>query len=170
VCGLSDGNVVCVTEGATTPMIRSAWPTDDATLWPGDLDGDGAADWCVTTADGPACGRKADRDVTTDGVPWGFAEDQQVEGSIATDGVLPDSAHGALADISGDGRADLCVLVDGNVECAISSGSSFGPRSVVLQLPAGTVPTALWLGDIDGDGKADPCVDDGTSITCAPSP
>ena len=170
VCGLADGNVVCATEGATTPMIRSAWPTDDATLWPGDLDGDGAADWCVTTADGPACGLEADRDVTTDGVPWGFAEDQQVEGSIATDGVLHDSARGALADISGDGRADLCVLVAGNVECAISSGSSFGPRSVVLQLPAGTAPTALWLGDIDGDGKADPCVDDGASITCAPSP
>lgn len=170
VCGLDGGSVVCVAKDATTPIVHSAWPAADATLWPGDLDGDGAADWCVTTNAGPACSLGADREVTTDGVPWGFAEDQQVEGSLATDGMLPDSAHAALADISGDGRADLCVLVSGNVECAISQGSSFGPRAVVLQLPDGATPDALWLGDIDGDGKADPCVDDGASITCAPSP
>jgi len=144
------------------------WPGAAMTLWPADLDGDGAVDWCTATPTGPACGLDADRAVTSEATPWGFSF-HGFEGTASIDGVV-DQVHGALADISGDGRADLCVVVGSAVECAVSQGHSFGPRFPVLMLAPGTQIQALWLGDLDGDGKADPCVDDGTSIICTLSP
>jgi LmbE family N-acetylglucosaminyl deacetylase len=170
VCGRSDTGFVCVAKGTTSPTIRSTWPLIDAPLWPGDLDSDGIADWCAATPLGPACGLSSDQAITTDGLAWGYAQTMIVEGSSASDGTIADTARGALADVSGDRRADLCVIVNHTVQCALSQGRGFGPRRTAMTLPAGTTPTALWLGDLDADGKADPCVDDGTSITCAISP
>lgn len=167
VCGIANGGVACAAEGEPA-ALRSTWPATGAAVWPADLDGDGAADWCVATDAGPACGLDADRGVTSDGTPWGFAF-HGVEGSAATDGTIADQVHGAVADISGDGRGDLCVALGSSVECAVSQGHAFGPRFSVLTLPA-TRAAALWLGDLDGDGKADPCVDDGTAIFCTLSP
>jgi LmbE family N-acetylglucosaminyl deacetylase len=169
VCGMTAGGVACASQGGP-PVARSAWPASGATLWPADLDGDAVADWCMPTAAGPRCGLDADRAVTADGAPWGFAFHTLVEGSVASDGAVADQMHGAVADISGDGRADLCVVIGSNVECALSQGHGFGPRFPVLTLPASSTAEALWLGDLDGDGKADPCVDDGTSIFCTLSP
>jgi LmbE family N-acetylglucosaminyl deacetylase len=168
VCGMIDGGVACAS-AAAPPAMRSSWPMRGATLWPADLDGDTAVDWCTATAAGPACGLAADLSVTSDGTPWGFAFHAAVEGSAATDGIVVDQVHGAVADVSGDGRADLCVIVGNNVECALSQGHAFGPRFPVLTLPATSTPEAMWLGDLDGDGKADPCVDDGTTIFCTVS-
>jgi hypothetical protein len=173
VCGLSAAGVGCATSGATVATQRSAWPQPAAALWPADLDGDGQPDWCTATATGPACGLAAERDVTTDGVAWAFSSGGVVDDSITEDGSVADAAHGQLADVSGDGRADLCVVVGGRVECAISQGHGFGPRLPVLVLPTQTrtpAPGALWLGDLDGDGKADACVSDDDAITCALSP
>lgn len=169
VCGMTLGGVACAARGGP-PVTRSTRPGREATLWSADLDGDEAADWCVPTATGPVCGLDADRAITSDGTPWGFAFQTVVEGSVATDGAVSDQAHGAVADISGDGRADLCVVIGSNVECALSQGHGFGPRFPVLALPAASTVEALWLGDLDGDGKADPCVDDGTTISCTLSP
>jgi hypothetical protein len=79
-----------------------------------------------------------------------------------------DETTGALADIDGDGRADLCGLdlTNNRVACARSQGRGFGPRTTLFALPAGVTPTALWLGDLNNDGKADACVDVGTTIDC----
>lgn len=169
VCGMMRGGAACAGPGARA-QLRSPWPASALALWPADLDGDGAADWCTATDAGPACGLEADRAFTSEGMPWGFANRAAVEGSVATDGTIADQTHGAVADISGDGRADLCVAVGSAVECAVSQGHSFGPRFPVVTLAPGTQIQALWLGDLDGDGKADPCVDDGASITCGLSP
>ncbi|HMG22170.1 MAG TPA: VCBS repeat-containing protein, partial [Kofleriaceae bacterium] len=169
ICGMTAAGVACAAAGEL-PALRSAWPGTTAALWPADLDGDGSADWCTATDAGPECGLDVDRAVTSDGTPWGFAIHSAVEGSVATDRVIADQVHGAVADISGDGRADLCVVVGGRVECALSQGHGFGPRFPVLTVPAGHTAAALWLGDLDGDGKADPCVDDGSSILCTLSP
>ena len=169
ICGSSSAGVACASEGDSAAVV-SRWPVRSAALWPADFDADGAADWCVSTDAGPTCGLGADRGITADGIPWGFALDMMVEGSIASDGAIADRNRGAAADVSGDRRADLCIVVGSRVECALSQGHAFGPRSTALELPAGTSVEALWLGDLDGDGKADPCVDDGTSITCALSP
>jgi hypothetical protein len=168
VCGMIEGGVACATAGAPAAMY-STWPTRGAPVWPADLDGDAAADWCMSTTAGPVCGLDADRSLTSDGTPWGFAF-HVVEGSVVTDGMIADQVHGAVADVSGDGRADLCVVLGTTVECAISQGHAFGPRFPVLTLPATSTAEALWLGDLDGDGKADPCVDDGVAIYCTVSP
>lgn len=168
ICGMTDGGVACAAAGEPAAM-QSTWPGGGATLWPADLDGDGKADWCMATANGPACGLDADRVVTSEGTPWSYAF-HGFEGTAASGAALTDQLHGATGDISGDGLADLCVATGSTVECALSQGHAFGPRFPVLGLPAGTAIQALWLGDLDGDGKADPCVDDGTSIICTLSP
>ena len=81
-------------------------------------------------------------------------------GAVETTG---DYDTSALADVDGDGRADLCTLVAGSVSCALSHGRAFGPRVPLLAATG----VALWLGDLDGDGVAEPCVDTGDAIVCA---
>jgi hypothetical protein len=98
--------------------------------------------------------------LTTDGVPWSYSF------MGAVDPAPVDANLGALADIDGDGRADLCSVRDRKVLCARSLFHGFGPAVVIAALPAGPSPAALWLGDLDGDGIADACVDDTTQIRC----
>jgi hypothetical protein len=134
-------------------------------VWPADLDGDGNADWCAATEDGPACAVDAQRDLTTDGQPWGYSQGGMVDVAPAN------SATVAFADIDGDGRADLCTPREDRIVCARSQGRGFGPRVTTLAiLPNQSVASALWLGDLDGDGHADPCVDTGDAIVCAVAP
>lgn len=161
LCGLGEQGVVCVPRGlGAVTLVRSRWPAADAPLWSGDLDGDHRADWCVSRPNGPACGLDRDRDLTTNGSPWGFA----FRG--ITDQAPASPALGALADIDADGRADLCTVRDRTILCARSQGNGFGPQLAFATLPPGGVITALWLGDLDGDGLPDACVEDGGSITC----
>jgi LmbE family N-acetylglucosaminyl deacetylase len=167
VCGAIAGGVACAAQGAPAELRASL--SGNQPLWPADLDGDGVADWCTETSAGPVCGLDVDRAVTSAGGPWGFAF-HVVEGSVDSDGAVADQLHGAVADVSGDGRGDLCVTVAGGVECAASQGHGFGPRFPVLGLAPNSTAAALWLGDLDGDGKADACVDTGAAIACAPSP
>jgi LmbE family N-acetylglucosaminyl deacetylase len=162
VCGLAAEGVVCSPAGTSfAPQIRSAWPDPTDGVVPADLDGDHHADWCALAADGPACGLTSESDVTTDGVPWGFAFGGVVE-TPPHDAALTD-----IADIDGDGDGDLCAPVgDGTIACARSNGHGFGPRTVVAVLPNGAQAVAMWLGDLDGDGRADVCADLGDSIAC----
>jgi len=159
ICGLSDDGVICAPRGATfTPAVRSRWPRRDATLWIGDLDGDGQADWCAAAASGVACGRDVDRVLTSDGVPWSFSLAGAVEPPPA------DAAIGALHDIDGDDRADLCTVDDRTIVCARSQGHGFGPRVVIGRLPPGGPATGLWFTS----DRA--CVDDGTTLACVDLP
>lgn len=161
LCGLGEQGVVCVPRGlGAVTLVRSRWPAPDAPMWSGDLDGDHRADWCVSRPTGPACGLDRDRDLTTDGSPWSFAERGTPEPAPTSPAV------GALADVDGDGRADLCTLRDRAIVCARSSGHGFGPQTVLATLPPGGPLTALWLGDLDSDGDLDACVEDGSSVTC----
>jgi hypothetical protein len=163
LCALADGGPACASPSATVPDLLSSWPHTPDVLF-GDLDGDGAADWCAFTDAGPACGVSAD--VTT---AWGYSQEGMVEGSTPMDGRI-DVPLRALADVDGDGRADLCELVADRVMCAISQGDAFRPRTIWLDLPAATHVTALWAGDLDGDHKADVCVGTMQEISCALSP
>jgi hypothetical protein len=122
-------------------------------LWFADLDGDGVTDWCSATADGPACGRSADRALSTDGVPWPYSVGGTVDASPAT------TVTGAVVDFDGDGRADSCAIDGARVTCAFSHGTAFGPRVPIMELA--TPPTALWASD------GELCADTGTEVTCA---
>jgi LmbE family N-acetylglucosaminyl deacetylase len=166
VCGVDITGVVCAPHGATAaPVLRSAWPALDAVVWPADLDGDHQADWCAATNEGPACAVEAQRDLSTDGAPWAYSQGGVVDVAPAT------TATVALADIDGDGRADLCSPREDRIVCARSQGRAFSPRATTLAiLPNQSVASAVWLGDLDGDGRADVCVDTGSAITCAVQP
>src|SRR5262249_30292106 len=122
------------------------------------LDGDGIPDWCVVGDAGPACTLARERTLTTEAMPWGYAQGGAFEAST---GAV------ALGDVDGDGRADLCAIVGDAVQCAIAQDRAFGPRSTWLDAPGAR---SLLLGDLDGDSKADPCVDTGGAVVCAPSP
>jgi LmbE family N-acetylglucosaminyl deacetylase len=154
LCGLSAQGVACGSHGHTTEL--STWPQADATIWFGDLDGDGAIDWCS----GASCGVAAELALTSDGVPWSWSLAGVVDPA-------PNDDTGGLADVDGDGRADLCSVSPAGVACARSQGRGFGPLATLASPLAGS---ALVLGDLDGDGKADACVDTGDAIACALSP
>jgi LmbE family N-acetylglucosaminyl deacetylase len=170
ICGLADPGVVCVAKGqAALTDVRSTWPDRRAALWIADLDGDRRPDWCAATPEGPACSLAADRALTTDGVPWGYASGGVVEAS-AVDGTIPDTATAAVTDIDGDGRDDLCTAQDGVIACARSLGHGFGPRTSIARLPDGMIPTSVWA-EPAGPGLAGRapriCAADATTIACA---
>lgn len=166
ICGIDATGVVCAPYGLTLqPIVRSPWPEPTSVVWPADLDGDRQADWCSATEAGPACAVEAQRALTTDGAPWAYSFGGVVDVAPATTVTV------ALADIDGDGRADLCSTRQDRIVCARSQGRAFGPHVTTLAiLPSQSVASALWLGDLDGDGRADPCVDAGASIICAVEP
>jgi hypothetical protein len=171
VCALGVHGVQCTAEGGAgggEPQVLSNWPLFTAPLWPADFDGDGKPDWCAATNKGPQCGLAAQRMFTTEAAPWGFAQNDNVDG--AKDDLVLAPARTGAADVSGDGRADLCAIVGSTVQCAVSLGRSFAPRTPIFIGTAGATYVALALGDLDGDGRADACVDDGVAITCTPSP
>jgi hypothetical protein len=166
ICGLAFDGIACAQHDlGSLPAVRSGWPAQAAAVWPGDLDGDRKADWCAISGSIAFCGLESLSPVTTDGVPWSFS----ING--ITDAAPPNTDTGAMADIDGDGRADLCgvfsVGSDVRIACARSQGFGFGPLAVIATLPAAGPQTGLWLGDLDGDGVIDACVDDGISIRCA---
>jgi peptidoglycan/xylan/chitin deacetylase (PgdA/CDA1 family) len=89
---------------------RSAPPRGEARLT-GDLNGDGREDTCVVTPDGVACALQGPHG------PLGastWLSRSRPDASRWISGVL------ALADVNGDGRADLCSLAHGDIGCAFA--------------------------------------------------
>lgn len=163
LCGLTAQGVICAFRGqAPILLVRSAWPMLGAPLWSADLDGDARTDWCVSPGGptGAACGLDRDRGLTTDGAPWAYTFQSRFAAAPA------DTTVGALADLDGDRRADLCTIRGRSIACARSQGYAFGPESTLVALPGAGALTALWLGDLDGDGVTDACAEDGASIRC----
>jgi hypothetical protein len=134
------------------------------TLRLGDVDGDGRADVCARDAAGMSCWR-------SEGT--GFSE--RVLGPAWTDDAGWHDWHRwstiRLADVDGDGRADLCARESDAFRCHLSNGTSFD--RVVLG-PA--LPDDEWLrrdrfgslrlGDVDGDRRADLCARNASGIQC----
>jgi hypothetical protein len=165
VCGLADAGVVCVGQGGTAAVdVRSTWPDRSAPLWFADLDGDNLIDWCSATPTGPACSLGAHRELTTDGVPWGFASAGLIQGSASD--VVPDAATAVFTDIDGDGRDDLCTLQGAAIACARSTGRGFAPRSTVARLPADMTATALWAEPAAPGQPPRLCAADAQTIAC----
>ena len=68
----------------------------------------------------------------------------------------------AVADVNGDGRADIVGFANAGVEVSLSTGSSFGPAALWIRhygVGAGSWWTQLLyprlVDDVDADGKAD---------------
>jgi len=147
LCGATGSGATC------GEQLLSTWPGPNAPTWFADLDADASSDWCTETTNGPACGRSADRALSTVGVAWAYSDFGTVDATPAT------STTAALADLDGDGRADWCTIDEMRVTCAFSHGSAFGPRVPMMELA--TAPNALWA---DASGAL--CADDGVTVTC----
>ena len=131
----------------------------------GDIDGDGRADLCARAAGGAACW-------LSNGVRFG----PRLVGPAWTDaGGWDDVSRWStirLADVDGDGRADLCGRSATDFRCHLSLGSGFGPAvpGPPLSDAAGwNVPerfSTLRMADIDGDGTVDVCARGAEGVEC----
>ncbi len=104
------------------PPMRDAegWDRREvhSTIRMGDIDGDGASDVCARQPDGVRCWR------------WtGDSFGRAIEGPPLTDasGWTSPARHESirLADVSGDGRADVCARSEDALHCWLSEGTHF---------------------------------------------
>ncbi len=171
-CALSTKGITCqlaTGEGFSAPLptvaaaslgTRSIYTT----LRFGDIDGDGRADACVRQPDGVHC--------------WlsnGHGFDQEIPGPELSDAKGWDGPNAStirLADVDGDGLADLCARGPDGFACYRSTGGGFEPLGVLAALSDaagfGDVNyfATVRMGDVDGDGRADVCARGASGVTC----
>src|SRR5690606_39300526 len=61
----------------------------------------------------------------------------------------------AIADLDGDGNADLASANNESATVSVLLGDGAGGFAAALGFPTGASPVALALADVDGDGNAD---------------
>ena len=71
-----------------------------------------------------------------------------------------------LADVDGDGRADVCGRGPSGIVCALSTGKGFGKLERWSGAPE-FADGALHFGDLNGDGRDDVCGHTREGIACA---
>lgn len=120
-----------------------------------DLDGDGRADLCAGGSSGVAC-------ALSTGHSFAPASTWSVPGDLSSSELL----RLRLADVNGDGRADVCAAGKEGVACALSSGHAFKRSSVWSTTSA----TDLRLADLNGDGRSDLCVVTKGNVECGLAP
>ncbi|MEC7523580.1 MAG: phosphodiester glycosidase family protein [Myxococcota bacterium] len=155
------------------PVLGPAWsdadgfdqPAQYATLRFGDLDGDGRADVCARRASGMECHLS-----TGDG--FGPA----IEGPTWSDRRGFDHVRYwstiRMADVDGDGRADLCVRTSTDLRCHFFDGVAFGDAVIVADLAddRGWADhdnyATIRTGDVDGDGADELCARANAGVRC----
>jgi hypothetical protein len=163
---------------STGTAFPASWELDDlsndagfteerhyATLRWGDIDGDGAADLCARGAEGVRCWL---------GGYAGFGD--AIEGPGLSDETGWDGIdHWStlrLADVTGDGRDDLCARAGAGFRCWPSSGEAFGDAIELDDLSDSlgwTEPQyfgTIRMGDMSGDGLEDLCARGGAQVYC----
>ncbi len=182
VCARSDHGVVCAVStgsGFGEPTVWQAELTDEAgwnqprrytTLRLADVDGDGREDLCGRGAEGLDCWR-------SDGASFGA----RIEGPRWADasgwGAAKHYGTIRMADLDGDGRADVCARRVAGIRChrsvRLDDGSDgFGPAIDADDLSddAGFGERRYWstirLADVNADGRADLCARDAAGLFC----
>jgi peptidoglycan/xylan/chitin deacetylase (PgdA/CDA1 family) len=106
-------------------------------------------------------------------------EDRLMRPHEAGADTVVERSRAILADIDGDGRADLCERGGSTLHCARAQirksastmpRASFAPPEEVLRFAAEGGDQTAAFGDVDGDGRADLCVADGDGVRCAIDP
>ncbi|MBI3846339.1 MAG: VCBS repeat-containing protein [Planctomycetes bacterium] len=112
----------------------------------GDVDGDGRLDLVSANFDGNS--------VT---VLYGDASRTFTRTAIVEDAKLESPVSVALADLDGDGRADVMSAdsQSGNVGIFYFDSAGTERQRVFLPLPNGAGPLSVATGDLDGDGRLD---------------
>ncbi len=167
VCELSDG------AGFPTAVRGPAWSDSEGwsaaqyanTIVISDVNGDGKTDVCGRAHDGMHCylsdGKSFPTEIT--GPAWSDAEGWSKPQYYETI---------TLADVNGDGRADLCARAAAGIRCQLSTGSGFstevvGPAwSDAEGWSVDEYYTTIQFGDINGDKRADVCARAAAGIRC----
>ena len=163
VCVAGPDGIACAASNVVGELgeFRS-WSQDDhaAAMRFADVDGDGRADACSRTSTGIACARNSGRRFEparswladmTDARGW---RDAKFASTVQ------------LADVDGDGRADVCGRGPNGLVCALSTGKGFG-RLEKWSSAAELAEGALHFGDLNGDGRDDVCGQTREGILCA---
>jgi hypothetical protein len=135
-----------------------------------DLNGDGKADVCGRGTNGIDC-------ALSNGTSFGPAFPATTNFSDAQGWSSNAVYYGSLrlADVNGDGKADVCGRQAAGIQCALGNGdgtfgglqqwdTSFSDANGWNQAPYGTT---IMFADLNGDGRADVCGRGGDGIYCA---
>jgi len=159
---------------ASYSLYSDAFADAGSTIQLGDVNGDGKADVCGRSANGIVCAT-ANATGTSFGpaAPWSAGTDFSDGDGWAASAAYYGSIR--LADVNGDGYADVCGRSANGIICALNNKlGGFAPASVWIAdftdaLGWNTVPygTTLQFADVNGDGKADVCGRGPAGIRCA---
>jgi hypothetical protein len=171
-CWLSDGH------GFSTRIRGPQW--SDATGWGdghdeywstirlADVNGDGRDDLCARTPTGIVC-------YPSGGTSFG----KPIQGPALSDDQGWNQRRYfstiRLADIDGDGKADLCARGKTGMNCYIATGTGFADAMGAPSLSDDSgwdFPeyfTTIALADVDGDGRADVCARERLGFRCWPA-
>ncbi|OQB17161.1 MAG: NAD(+)--arginine ADP-ribosyltransferase Chelt precursor [Deltaproteobacteria bacterium ADurb.Bin207] len=135
------------------------------TLREGDVDGDGRVDVCMRTQQGMECWLSDGKGFPTrvQGPSWA---DEDGWGELRYWSTI------RLADINGDGKADLCARDSQALRCYFSQGNGFAsgvevaPLSDAMGWDDETNFLTIRTGDFDGDGRQDLCARSNSVIEC----
>jgi peptidoglycan/xylan/chitin deacetylase (PgdA/CDA1 family) len=148
-----------------------------STLQLGDLDGDGRADACIHAPGDRRCALSVELPGTDEDRRPRTVFETSRAGSPASCAGRFESEDIQLADVDGDGRADICATMGFGVACAIGARSGECAPALKWSLwddgaaastgaPEGR---RVRFGDIDADGKADLCAVTDRGVVCARS-
>ncbi len=167
-CWLSNGTNVNTRIDGPTLSDASGWndPTNFATLRLADIDGDGRADLCARANAGMRCWLSTGT---------GFGPSITGPALSDTDGWNQEQYFSTIrmADVNGDGMADLCARYPDGFRCALSTGQGFAPAptgSTIMTDAGGWGHPSHYgtirMADVNGDGLADVCARAAAGVYC----
>lgn len=163
VCVAAPDGIACAASNVAGELgAFRAWSRDDhaASFRFADVDGDGKADACSRTAAGITCARNLGRRFDA-GRLW-LADMSDVRGWREAQF----ASTVQLADVDGDGRADVCGRGPSGVMCALSTGKGFG-RVERWSSSTDFSTGDIHFGDLNGDRRDDVCGRSREGIVCA---
>jgi peptidoglycan/xylan/chitin deacetylase (PgdA/CDA1 family) len=150
--------------------VSDAHRWDPSTLRIGDLNGDGREDVCGRSALGVSCAVSVQSTSNAhERMPRAVFRAVRRGADVTGAGAVPAGAVPAgaihLADITGDGQADVCIAASDGIACAASNVA--GELGAFRIWSRDDHAASFRFADVDGDGKADACSRTPTGIACA---
>lgn len=170
-CWLSNGQGFPTEIGSPEMADSGGWnkPQYYWTLRMADVNGDGRMDACARAAAGFGCLLGSDS---------GFSDHFAISGHMSDSAGWNELQYYStirMADINGDGKADVCGRASSGMVCYLADGTSFGER---VTGPAWADSTGwnkpeyyrtIRVVDYDGNGKDDLCARGSLGVFCYPS-
>jgi MYXO-CTERM domain-containing protein len=166
-CWLSDGSAF--PEPVPGPAWSDAQGFDDMKYWStmrlADVNGDAKDDLCIRTASDFRCHPSS-------GKGFGPAITGPALSNASGWGEERFYATLRMADVNGDGKADVCARASAGFSCWLSDGEGFSKKVPGPELSdaSGWGNVEYWstihMADVNGDGKADVCARAAAGVRC----